>query len=227
VRDLKSLDTKTLKQYSPGPVAGVDEVGMAPLAGPICACALIIDSGKARSIKAGDLEVDDSKKLTRKQRMILFPRIVAVSTFGLGWVSVPELNAIRNLNKAGDLARQRAVRGLIEKYRAPKAIISDFFKIEVKVTSSSGAEKRIPCVHVAQADQKSFVVACASIVAKISRDEFMMKVHEKFPHYGWYYNVGYPTREHWNGIKIHGTTSLHRSYIVDRLLAKDKLGKKA
>jgi ribonuclease HII len=207
------LDQTTARQYG-YPIAGIDEVGMGPWAGPICACALVLNLGASTNIRCGHYEVDDSKKMTRNARKSLAPLIKAASTYGLGWVDPQEIEIIHNIQKAGYLARDRAVAMLLRQGAKPSAILSDYFEVEVSVAGPDGRMRRIPCVHEAKADGKSFVVACASIVAKVERDELMAGLHRQFPGYGWAHNAGYGTPEHREGIRVHGLTAHHRQYIV-------------
>jgi ribonuclease HII len=201
-----ALDCRMLERYGV-PVVGVDEVGVGPWAGPMVACALTVTKEDAETIRDGALEVRDSKQLTERHRDQLFPRIIAVSKYGLGWVSAPEIEAIHNLTKAGDLARERAVTELMGKlvFR-PSVIISDWFEMKID---------GIPNYHCAKADSKSFAVAAASIVAKVTHDGFMREAHRQYPDYDWDHNKGYGTPRHQQAIKIHGLTSLHRKYITE------------
>lgn len=197
-----------------GPIVGVDEVGMGPWAGPICACALVLNAGAPDHIYRKPYEVDDSKKMTRIGRKTLAPLIRKVSTYGFGWVDPEEIETIHNLQKAGDLARSRAVVALLRQGIKPAVIISDFYDIDMEVIGADDKLRRISCVHEAKADAKSFVVACASILAKVERDELMAGLNRQFPGYGWSNNAGYGTPEHREGIRVHGLTPWHRRYIV-------------
>jgi ribonuclease HII len=210
-----ALDRDVMDKHG-APIVGVDEVGVGPLAGPLCACALSIDVAKADGIGLDGLEVDDSKKLTRAQRQALFNRIVAVSTHGLGWVSVPEIQTL-GIGDAGHLGRKRAVEALIAKGITPKAIISDWYNIDVQ-----NGKGRIVCIHLSKADQHSFLVACASIVAKVHRDCFMIEQHALHPEYNWISNVGYGTEMHIAAIARYGMTALHRRSMVETALKPKK-----
>ena len=207
------LDHSTARTYG-YPIAGVDEVGMGPWAGPICACALVLDLGASARIQCKPYEVDDSKKMTRIGRRTLAPLIRAASKYGFGWVNSEEIEIIHNLQKAGDLARTRAVHALLRQGISPAAIISDFYEITMEVAGADGKMRSIPCVHEAKADARSFVVACASILAKVERDELMFNLHRQHPQYMWSNNVGYGTRQHFLAIKEYGLTPFHRKYIV-------------
>lgn len=210
MKRMMPLDRLMERKYGK-PVAGVDEVGMAPLAGPICSCALIIKEGSERQITVTD-EVDDSKKLTRLQRERLALMIKANATWGLGWVDVAEMDQLRNLNKAGALARWRAVEDLCVKMGTrPRSLISDHFDVEAGM----------PCIHPSKADSLSFVVACASIVAKVDRDRTVrqeLMAHPEWGRYGWESNVGYGTPEHIRAIREFGITPYHRKFYVQSVL---------
>ena len=205
MKDLMFLDKQVINKYGPI-VIGIDEVGVGPLAGPTCACAVVLNLKRTSSINVGRIEVDDSKKLSRKQREILFPRIELVSTHRLGWVTVEEINVTKNIHTSGSVARQRAYDKLVETLGIfPHAVISDYFKVETG---------EVPCIAKAKADQKSFIVACSSIIAKVARDRYMLQCHKKFPQYDWSNNVGYGTKRHLDAIRTFGTTPFHRMHLI-------------
>jgi ribonuclease HII len=181
---------------------------MGSIAGPLCACALIIQSGEAaRTIATEKLRVNDSKQLSRRQREDLFPRIVSVSTYAIGWVSVEEINKTQNIRTSGFVARQRAVANLITDGTVPRALISDAFQIKAG----------IPCIAVPKADCKSFTVACASIIAKCTRDRVLISLHNHYPYYNFRNHVGYPTPAHMWAIRKFGEIpSLHRSHMIGK-----------
>lgn len=201
---LMPLDHKIIRRFGSN-VVGVDEVGMGAFAGPICACAISIDLKGLRYINHKDARVNDSKLLTRKQREILHHRITSVAGCALGWVSAAEIDQMQNLYAAGQEARIRAV-DLLLTFSPCGVILSDYYSIKIP-------DKIIPCVAVPHADAKSFIVACASIVAKYARDQVMTAYHSSCPEYGWDTNVGYGTKKHIAAIRKHGLTSLHRKYI--------------
>src|ERR1700681_1187061 len=188
-----------------GPLlAGVDEVGRGPIAGPVVACAVIMPSG-IRAI-AG---VDDSKRLTHDQRVrltvIIRERAVA---FALGAASVREIERI-NIYQASALAMQRALTRLKV---APDHIVID-----------GKAMRTLPFPHsaVVHGDARCFSIACASILAKVTRDLLMTRLAVRYPQYIWDHNAGYTTREHVAGLTSHGiTTHQRRSFcrISDLLL---------
>lgn len=178
------------------PVAGVDEAGRGPLAGPVVAAAAIILD---REWVTG-FNITDSKKLTPVEREELFQEIVGSGKVlvGVGAASNREIDRLNILN-ATFLAMRRAIGSLPVK---PYAIIVD-------------GNREIPQLEVIQkplvkGDLLSYSVAAASIVAKVIRDRIMKKLAQFYPDYGWERNMGYPTREHKTAIKILGFTPHHR-----------------
>ncbi len=177
-----------------GPLlAGVDEVGRGPIAGPVVACAVIMP-GDARAI-AG---VDDSKRLTHDQRVrlsvIIRERAIA---YAIGAASVHEIDRI-NIYQASALAMQRALRRL--------RVTPDHVVIDGR------AMRTLPIPHTAvvHGDARCFSIACASILAKVTRDLLMTRLGRRYPHYIWDHNAGYTTREHVAGLTSHGITPHHR-----------------
>lgn len=177
-----------------GPLlAGVDEVGRGPIAGPVVACAVIMPADM-RAI-AG---VDDSKRLTHDQRQRLATKIRerAVS-YALGAASVREIDTI-NIYQASVLAMQRALNRLRVK--------PDHVVIDGRVMRTLP----IPHTAVVHGDCRCFTIACASILAKVTRDLLMTRLGRRYPHYIWDHNAGYTTREHVAGLTSHGITPHHR-----------------
>lgn len=177
-----------------GPLlAGVDEVGRGPIAGPVVACAVIMPA-ETRSI-AG---VDDSKRLTHDQRVRLAVKIrERAVAFSLGAASVHEIDRI-NIYQASVLAMRRALDRLEVK---PDYVVID------------GRPMRtlpIPHTAVVHGDARCFSIACASIIAKVTRDLLMTRLGLRYPQYIWDHNAGYTTREHVAGLTSHGITPHHR-----------------
>ncbi len=177
-----------------GPLlAGVDEVGRGPIAGPVVACAVIMPA-ESRAI-AG---VDDSKRLTHPQRVrlaaIIRERAVA---FALGAASVREIERI-NIYQASALAMHRALSRLKV---SPNHVVID---------GRSMRSLAIPHTAVVHGDARCFSIACASILAKVTRDLLMTRLALRYPHYIWDHNAGYTTREHVAGLTSHGITPHHR-----------------
>jgi ribonuclease HII len=177
-----------------GPLlAGVDEVGRGPIAGPVVACAVIMPPD-VRAI-AG---VDDSKRLTHDQRVRLAVKIrERAVAYALGAASVREIDTI-NIYQASVRAMQRALGRLRVK---PDHVVID-----------GRAMRTLPIPHTAvvKGDRRCFSIACASILAKVTRDLLMTRLGQRYPQYIWDHNAGYTTREHVLGLTAHGITPHHR-----------------
>ncbi len=174
-------------------VAGVDEVGMACLAGPVVAGAVVVRPN-CRMI-AG---VRDSKTLSLSQRERLFSRILARAlAVGVGAATVAEIDQL-NILRASHLAMRRALRR-VQPY--DHALIDGREIRDVDLG---------PHTAIVDGDATSYAIACASIVAKVLRDRLMVRLARRYPYYGWDENVGYPTRRHREGLSVHGVTPLHR-----------------
>lgn len=174
-------------------IAGVDEVGRGPLAGPVVAAAVILD--EARPI-AG---LADSKKLSAKKREMLVPVIQQNAlAWAIGRAEVEEIDEI-NILQATFLAMRRAIAQLSV---VPQQILVD----------GNRCPPNLPCAcqAIIKGDQSVAAISAASILAKVARDSEMQTLHQQFPQYGWADNAGYPTAAHLQALKIHGVTPLHR-----------------
>ena len=174
-------------------IAGVDEVGRGPLAGPVVACAVVM-APDARAIRG----VDDSKKLVAAEREKLAARITERAlAVAVGAASVREIDRL-NIYHAAVLAMRRAIGRLKV---TPHHVIVDGNRIRslgVEHTAVVGGDG---CCHS---------IACASIVAKVTRDRLMRALARRHPHYRWETNAGYGTPEHHAGLASHGLTPHHR-----------------
>lgn len=182
----------SLEDAHPGRlVAGVDEVGRGPWAGPVVAAAVILD--KAR-IPAG---LDDSKRLSATRRETLAARLEDCARIGIGMASVAEIDRL-NILAASLLAMQRAVTALGV---APDVALIDGLHAPA-----------LPCaaIPVVKGDRRSLSIAAASIVAKVSRDRLMANLAKVFPAYGWEKNAGYGTRLHRDALNLVGISCHHR-----------------
>ncbi|MEO6581107.1 MAG: ribonuclease HII [Sphingomicrobium sp.] len=179
----------------PTPLAGVDEAGCAPLAGPVVAAAVILDRNR---FPRG---IDDSKKLDLETREAIYGRLVKVAVFGVGMASVAEIDEI-NIYWARMLAMARAVESL--------ALATGFEPAWVLVDGNACPRWERPSKAIVAGDSKCRSIAAASIVAKVTRDRIMADHAQTWPGYGWERNRGYPTPEHIRGIAAHGITPLHR-----------------
>lgn len=177
-----------------GPLlAGVDEVGRGPLAGPVVACAVVMPAGR-RAMPG----VNDSKQLTAKKRESLIARIRDHAlAIGIGAASVREIDRY-NILQASVLAMRRALRRLTV---TPDHVVVD-----------GRALRTLDVAHTAviHGDARCYSIACASIVAKITRDRVMHALAARHPQYRWEHNVGYATANHLRGIAEHGITPHHR-----------------
>ena len=173
------------------PLAGVDEAGCAPLAGPVVAAAVVLDREK---FPRG---IDDSKKLDLDTREAIYGRLQKVARIGVGMASVEEIDQI-NIYWARMLAMTRAVEAL------------GFEPAWVLVDGNATPRWQRPSKAIVAGDAKCRSIAAASIVAKVTRDRIMAEHAETYPGYGWETNRGYPTPEHIRAIDALGITPLHR-----------------
>ncbi|NOZ61776.1 MAG: ribonuclease HII [Calditrichaeota bacterium] len=173
-------------------IAGVDEAGRGPLAGPVVAAAVIFSKLPL------PFDVDDSKKLTAKQRTRLFNLIMEYAhSVGVGIVSHKTIDEV-NILQATYLAMTRAVASLPE---TPDFVFVDGRGVPLL---------SIPRQAIVKGDQKSVSIAAASIVAKVIRDRLMEKYDRQFPDYAFARHKGYPTRRHIEAIRRHGFCEIHR-----------------
>ncbi|MBR7132954.1 MAG: ribonuclease HII [Clostridia bacterium] len=186
-------------------VCGVDEAGRGPLAGPVCAAAVIL------SPECEIEGLNDSKKLSEKKREALFDVICqkAVS-FSIAYGELEEIEKF-NILEATFLAMNRAIEGLetkadfalIDGNRVPKGI-------------------KIPCETVVKGDSKSASIAAASILAKVARDRLLLEYDQKYPEYNFKKHKGYGTKEHTDLILKHGPCEIHRMSFLKNILEKGR-----
>lgn len=182
-------------------VCGVDEAGRGPLAGPVCAAAVILPD---------DCVIDglnDSKKLSEKKREMLFDIITEKAlAYSIAYGTLEEIEEY-NILQATYIAMNRAIEGLnikadfalIDGNRVPKGI-------------------KIPCETVVKGDSKSFSIAAASILAKVTRDRLMLEYDKKYPEYLFGTHKGYGTKAHYEAIKQHGVCEIHRLSFLKNVL---------
>lgn len=187
-----------LKRLPGALVAGVDEAGCAPLAGPVVAGAVILDQKKLPRVLRNGL--DDSKQVAPEKREELYALLVScgAAVIGVGRAEVHEIESFNILN-AAHLAMRRAVESM-------GCLVS------VALIDGNRKPKQFPCdvVTIVKGDAKSLSIAAASIVAKVTRDRHMTELARAYPGYGWENNVGYPTPEHRAAILKLGLTPHHR-----------------
>jgi len=200
---MKKFDKKYLSKEVKF-LAGVDEAGRGPLAGPVVAAAVIFD--KKTSIK----NVNDSKQLTQNQREYLFDNITAKAlSYSVSVVDHTIIDEMNILN-ASLLAMKQAVESLNIK---PDLILVD---------GNRGFPSDIPVIPVIKGDAKSFSIAAASILAKVTRDRIMKNLSLDYPEYFWDQNKGYPTRKHRDIILKIGPSPLHRKTFLGKLLSEEQ-----
>jgi len=180
-----------LEKFYPEPLAGVDEAGCAPLAGPVVAAAVILDREK---FPRG---IDDSKALPAATREAICARLYKVARVGVGLATVEEIDQI-NIFWARMLAMSRAVEAL------------GFEPAWVLVDGNATPRWQRPSKAIVDGDAKCRSIAAASIIAKVTRDRMMVEYGRQYPGYGWDHNRGYPTPDHRRAINDLGLTPLHR-----------------
>ena len=186
-------------------IAGVDEAGRGPLAGPVVAAAVIFSPDVV--IKG----VNDSKVLTEKRREELFGDIINKSiAYAVSVVPAEMVDEINILN-ASLLAMRQSVEGL---------------KVQPDLILADGNKKfdyTVPVIPIIKGDAKSFSIAAASIVAKVTRDRIMRELAIEYPVYYWEKNKGYPTKQHRELIKLYGTSPFHRKTFLKNLFREIQL----
>ena len=184
--------------------AGCDEAGRGPLAGSVFCAAVILDPERVKDIPEFAW-LNDSKQLTEHQREALRPVIEreAVS-WAVEEVSAQEIDE-RNILQCSILGMQRALDQLSVR---PQHILVDGNKWKPYVPEGELLE--IPATTVVHGDATYMSIAAASVLAKTHRDEYMLRLHQAYPQYGWDTNKGYPTAAHYEAIKRFGVTSYHR-----------------
>ena len=192
-----------------GLIAGIDEAGRGPWAGPVVAGAVIFPDLKISDSLAKKL--DDSKKLTAAKREALFEELHdSNALIGCGMASVEEIDSL-NILQATFLAMNRAVKNLPQ---VPEFIIVDGNKLPLNLPC--------PARFLIKGDALSLSVAAASIIAKVTRDRLMTELAKEFPYYGWEKNAGYGTKAHQDGLKAHGICVHHRkSYAPIRKIVNE------
>jgi ribonuclease HII len=185
--------------------AGVDEVGVGALSGPVVAAAVIWSDEISSEIYKEVNMINDSKKLTPKRRELLSTFIKEYALdWAIGEVDHQTIDRINILN-ARYLAVQRALDNLVLR---PTHIILDGDKTNIYIDPIS--KNKIPIELIDKGDTKYQSIACASIIAKVHRDELMTKYHLQYPIYEWNDNKGYASQKHRDAINEHGISPLHR-----------------
>ena len=186
-----------------GVICGVDEAGRGPLAGPVCAAAVILPE---------HLEIpglNDSKKLTDKKRRELFPIIKEQAiAYGIAFASQEEIDEI-NILQATFLAMKRAIAQLEGK--------ADFALIDGNRETDFG----VPCQTVVKGDSRSANIAAASVLAKVTRDRYMEELAKEYPQYGFEVHKGYGTKAHYAALTEHGMCPAHRRTFLKKFYGQE------
>lgn len=182
-------------------ICGVDEAGRGPLAGPVCAAAVILPAGAAIE------GLDDSKKLTEKKRERLYNIIKQTAVaYSVAYGTLEEIETV-NILEATYLAMNRAIEGLTVK---PDFALIDGNRVPRGI--------KIPCETIVKGDSKSMSVAAASVLAKVTRDRLMLEYDKKYPEYNFKKHKGYGTKEHTELIKQYGPCEIHRLSFLKNIL---------
>lgn len=178
-----------------GPFIGVDEVGVSSIAGPLIACAVVMSpDSEIQGIR-------DSKEIRTHEERQKLAKVISVAAldYAFGEVSPDEVSELGTVKAS----KKAMIRAILRLWNIPKVVVTDYYKLDLPAD--------IRQHNIVKADAKIYSVACASIMAKVHRDTYMRALHEKFPVYGWLTNVGYRSREHWEGIRKNGLTPHHRT----------------
>ena len=202
MNSLKKFDTDLLSRKIKL-IAGTDEAGRGPIAGPVVAAAVMFDRNSFHH------DINDSKQVNEKTREILFDWIIDnCLCFGIGIIEHDEIDKINILQ-----ASLKAMKTSVDQLNPnPDLILIDgnkTFPSEIKTKT------------IVKGDAKSFSIAAASIIAKVTRDRIMKKLSEEFPEYLWHKNKGYPTQEHIEAVRKYGATEFHRKTFLSRILIKE------
>jgi ribonuclease HII len=176
-------------------IVGIDEAGRGPWAGPVYAAAAVVDTRKIA--KKGLSALDDSKKLSAEARDELFERLKDGAVVGVGWASVEEIDRL-NILWATMLAMQRAVAAL--------PVVPTYALVD----GNRAPDLPCTCETIVEGDARSFSIAAASVVAKVTRDRIMVALAREHPEYRWESNKGYGTPDHRDALQRFGVTPHHR-----------------
>lgn len=184
-------------------IAGIDEVGRGPLAGPVVTCAVIMK--KDSHIKG----VTDSKKLSRKKMLSLKEEILQDALeVSYGYANNRMIDDI-NIRQATLLAMKNAVEALENK---PDVLLIDAERIDTE----------IPQLNIVKGDLNEYAISCASILAKIRRDDIMINFSKIYPYYSFQTNVGYGTKKHYEGLEKYGPTPIHRKSFLRKFYQRQE-----
>ena len=203
-----TMDNDVLKKYSGKIICGVDEVGRGPLAGPVVACAVIMEGEHIEGVK-------DSKKLSAKKRETLNKEIIEkAKAIGIGVIDEKVIDEI-NIKQATRLAMKIAVEDLKDKQGRvvrPDVVMIDAEHIDIDIEQ----------VSLIKGDELVYEISCASFVAKVLRDSYFIELDEKYPGYDFLNNKGYGTKKHREALLELGPTPIHRKTFLKKILGAKK-----
>lgn len=178
-------------------IAGIDEAGRGPLAGPVCVAMVIMPLDKENIIE----KVNDSKKLSAKMRDKLYEEIISKAIdYQIEFIDEETIDKINILN-ATKLGMKNCINNIKTK---PNYILIDAVKLDID----------IPYEPIIKGDALSYSIACASILAKVSRDKLMVEIDKKYPNYNFKKHKGYGTKEHIENLKTFGPCKIHRKTFI-------------
>lgn len=184
-------------------IAGVDEAGRGPLAGPVCTAAVIMPLDADKIIP----EINDSKKLTEKKREKLYDQIVNTAVaYNIVLIDEKTIDQVNILN-ATKLGMKQAILGLNVK---PDVVLVDAVPLNVEIKTES----------IIKGDAKSYNIAAASILAKVTRDRLMLELDKIYPEYNFKKHKGYGTKEHIENLKKHGKCDIHRESFIKNFVGE-------
>ncbi len=185
-----SIENKK-RQLNFNTIAGVDEAGRGPWAGPVYSAIVILNKDR---IPQG---INDSKKIPEKKRMELYEEILLNHECGIGFASPEEIDRL-NILEATFLSMKRALKNI--------SIKPDY----ILVDGNLSPKFKIPHETIIKGDNISMSIAAASIIAKVERDKFMLNIDKEYPEYKWKKNKGYGTKDHQNALNSNGVSKYHR-----------------
>lgn len=183
-------------------IAGIDEAGRGPLAGPVCVASVVMPLDEGSIIRG----VNDSKKLSEKKREMLFDEIINKAiAYHIEFIDEKTIDAINILN-ATKLGMLNCINSL--------EITPDIVLIDAVEISSE-----VPTLSIIKGDQLSYSIACASILAKVSRDRLMLELDKEYPQYGFARHKGYGTKLHIENLKKYGKCPCHRESFIGHFVS--------
>lgn len=185
-------------------IAGIDEAGRGPLAGPVCVAIAIMPLDTEKIIEG----INDSKKLSEKKRGLLFDKIKETAiAYDVEFIDEETIDTINILN-ATKLGMYQCVQNISKK---PDVVLIDAVKLD---------KLDIPTMSIIKGDALSYSIACASILAKVSRDRLMLEMDKEYPQYNFKKHKGYGTKEHIENLKKYGPSKIHRKSFIGNFVGE-------